>query len=258
MTEMLYYDLKDTAGVVPGLATQICRELGRRIVAGTVREGELIDDETKLAARFGVSKSVIREAVKLLVGKGMLEVRRGSGTRVRRRASWMLLDDDVLAWHQSVEPRPEFLRQLMDIRKMMEPKAAAWAAEFGSVEEHAEIEAAQLRMEQEKRSVEEFVVADALFHRSILRAANNELLLSMEGVIFSALLSSIRLTNADPRDNEGSIPFHRAVMEAILARDASMAETRMRTLLGDTDDRLSGALRGFDRRGRPVARQSTQ
>lgn len=245
MNELLYYDLKDASGIAPGLATQVSRELGRRIVGGHYREDELIEDETKLSSRFGVSKSVIREAVKLLVGKGLLEVRRGSGTRVRRRASWALLDDDVLAWHLSVEPKPGFLRQLMDIRQLMEPKAAAWAAIFGTEAEHAEIMSAQLKMEDETSSVQEFVVADALFHRSILRAANNEFLRAMEGVIFSALLSSIRLTNADPRENEESIPFHREVMEAILARDADLAEGRMRRLLSDTTDRLSGAIKGF-------------
>ncbi|WP_299483736.1 FadR/GntR family transcriptional regulator [uncultured Roseibium sp.] len=245
MNELLYYDLKDASGVAPGLATQVSREIGRRIVGGHYREDELIEDETKLASRFGVSKSVVREAVKLLVGKGLLEVRRGSGTRVRRRASWALLDDDVLAWHLSVDPKPDFLRQLMDIRRMMEPKAAAWAAVFGTEAEHADIRDAQLKMEDDRTSVQEFVVADALFHRSILRAANNEFLRAMEGVIFSALLSSIRLTNADPRENESSIPFHREVMEAILARNADLAEEKMLHLLSDTTTRLSGAIKGF-------------
>lgn len=248
MTELLYYDLKDSKAVAPGLATQVSRELGRRIVAGTYAEGSLIDDETKLSERYGVSKSVIREAVKLLVGKGLLDVRRGSGTRVRGRGHWMLLDDDVLAWHQSVTPKPSILRQLMDIRRMMEPKAASWAAEFGSDESHEEIEAAQKRMESEIGSVEDFVVADALFHRAVLRAANNEFLLGLEGVIFSALLSSIKLTNADPRENESSIPFHRAVMKAILDRDHVAAERKMLAHLDDTTERLTAAVKGFNDR----------
>lgn len=245
MNELLYYDLKDASGVAPGLAMQVSRELGRRIVGGHYREDELVEDETKLATRFGVSKSVIREAVKMLVGKGLLEVRRGSGTRVRRRASWALLDDDVLAWHLSVAPKPEFLRQLMDIRRMMEPKAAAWAAQNGTDEDHAEIEVAQQKMEAGSRSIEEFVIADAMFHRAILRAANNEILRSMEGIIFSALLSSIRLTNSDPRENAGSIPFHRAVVNAISARDAELAEAKMTAHLVDTSGRLELAMSGL-------------
>lgn len=243
MNEMLYYDLKDASGVAPGLAMQVSRELGRRIVAGHYKENTLIEDEGKLSQRFGVSKSVIREGVKLLVSKGLLEVKRGSGTRVRRRANWALLDDDVLAWHLSVDPKPPFLRQLLDIRRMMEPKAAAWAAQHGTDEQHSEIEDAQVRMEKESNSIEDFVVADALFHRAILRAANNEILLSMEGVIFSALLSSIRLTNRDPRENANSIPFHREVLDAIKARDHLLAEKTMNAHLSDTRQRLESALK---------------
>ena len=149
MTEILYYDLKEAKMLAPGLATQISRELGRRIVSGGYAEGDLIEDETTLAGRFGVSKSAIREGIKLLVGKGLLNVRRGSGTRVCQRNQWMLLDDDVLAWHQSITPHPGFLSQLMDMRRMMEPQAASWAADFGSQSAHDEIERAHHRMEVE-------------------------------------------------------------------------------------------------------------
>ena len=97
-------------------------------------------------------------------------------------------------------------------------------------------------MEEDCHSIEDFVVADALFHRAILRAANNEILLSMEGVIFSALLSSIRLTNRDPRDNENSIPFHRKSLEAIKSRDHLLAEEMMNATLSDTSQRLESAL----------------
>lgn len=245
MSELLFYDLKASKGVAPGLAIQVSRELGRRIVAGTVAEGDLIDDETRLALRFGVSKSVVREAIKLLAAKGLLDVRRGSGTRVRSRQQWMLLDDDVLAWHQAVTPKPDFLRQLMDIRRMMEPKAASWAAEYGTPSGLDEIAQAQKTIESRSASVEDFVVADAQFHQSVLRAAGNEFLRSLEGVVFSALLTSIKLTNKDPRDNEKSIPLHRAVMSAILDRDAVAAEREMLAHLDDTTTRLAGAVEGF-------------
>jgi DNA-binding FadR family transcriptional regulator len=153
-----------------------------------------------------------------------------------------LLDDDVLAWHLSVDPKASFLCQLLDMRQMMEPKAAGWAAKHRTAEQLSEIESAQLRMEEGSESIEDFVVADALFHRAVLRAANNELLLSMEGVIFSALLSSIRLTNSDPRKNLNSIPFHRKVLEAIKSRDHKLAEEMMTAHLSDTSQRLESAL----------------
>lgn len=242
MSELTFYDLKQAAGLAPSLATHMARELGRRIVAGKYEPGRLLEDEAALAARYQVSRSVVRDAVKILVGKGLLEVRRGIGTRVRARAHWGLLDDDVLAWYQSAPPNDAFFRQLMDIRKVMEPKAARWAAERADDESIAEIEAAILQMEEEKGSVEDFVIADARFHRAILRAARNEFLVAMEGVIFSALLSSIRLTNKDPRENADSIPFHRAVYEAIADRNADDAEAQMSRLLDDTSLRLDERL----------------
>ena len=144
------------------------------------------------------------EAVKILVAKGLLEVRRGNGTRVRQRASWNLLDDDVLAWHQGVEPETDFLRKLIDVRLMVEPNAAFWAAGAATNEQIKEISKSHNDMENAK-SIQEFVVADAKFHRAVLRAANNELLTAMEGVIFSALLSSIKIVFFAPLDR-ASIP----------------------------------------------------
>ena len=238
MNEHLFYDLKEKPALTRSLATQIVQELGRRIVAGAYGQGDLLEDEGTLAARYQVSRSVIRDAVKILVGKGLLEVRRGIGTRVRSRSAWALLDDDVLAWHQSAPVSHAFLQQLTDLRLVIEPKAARWAAERGTAEGHALIAEAQARMEQEKGSIDDFVVADALFHRAVLRAADNEFLLAMESAVFSALLISIRLTNRDPRENEESIPFHRAVADAILARDAAEAEARMERLLADARLRL--------------------
>ncbi|MDE0048660.1 MAG: FadR/GntR family transcriptional regulator [Rhodospirillales bacterium] len=238
MNEHLFYDLKEKPALTRSLATQIVQELGRRIVAGAYGQGDLLEDEGALAARYQVSRSVIRDAVKILVGKGLLEVRRGIGTRVRSRSAWALLDDDVLAWHQSAPVSHAFLQQLTDLRLVIEPKAARWAAERGTAEGHALIAEAQARMEQEKGSIDDFIVADALFHRAVLRAADNEFLLAMESAVFSALLISIRLTNRDPRENEESIPFHRAVADAILARDAAEAEARMERLLADARLRL--------------------
>ena len=242
MDELLYYDLKNVSGLTPGLASQVCREIGRRIVAGLFPEGQFIDDENKLCERFNVSKSVVREAVKILVSKGLLEVRRGNGTRVRQRSSWNLLDDDVLAWHQGAEPKPDFLRKLIDVRLMVEPNAAFWAAGAATNEQINEIGKSHNDME-DAESIQEYVVADAKFHRAVLRGANNELLTAMEGVIFSALLSSIKITNNDPIDNrERSLPLHFEILKAIKIRDRESAEFAMRAHMADTYERLSKLL----------------
>ncbi|WP_017446801.1 FadR/GntR family transcriptional regulator [Gayadomonas joobiniege] len=238
MSELLYYDLKQATKMTPSLPVQVARELGRRIVAGTFEPGSLIDDENKLAERYQVSRVVVRDAVKILVGKGLLDVRRGIGTKVRSRDQWVLWDDDVLAWHITAPPNPSFLHQLMEIRLAFEPKAARWAAERASEKDIMEIEAACLKMEAEKSSVEKFIVADAHFHRAVLRAAHNEFLTAMEGVIYSALLVSVKITNQDPRENDESIGFHREVYQAIAEKDGKKAETLTENLLKDAAKRL--------------------
>lgn len=240
MSELTYYDLKQTKKMASSLPVQVARELGRRIVAGNIETDSLLDDENALAERFNVSRVVIRDAVKILVGKGMLDVRRGIGTRVLPRDRWVLIDDDVLAWHLSIPPESQYLEHLMEVRQAFEPKAARWAAMRATQDDIAEIESAVVGMESEKGSVENFIVADALFHRAVLRAAHNEFLTSMEGIIYSALLVSVRITNADPRENDKSIPFHRDVYEAIVARDADRAEELTVALLSDAGKRLKG------------------
>ncbi len=238
MSELIYYDLKQSVTMTPSMSVQVAREIGRRIIAGTYEPGSLIEDENALAERYQVSRVVIRDAVKILVGKGLLEVRRGIGTKVRNREQWVLWDDDVLAWHLSAPPSPRFLSQLMEIRLAFEPKAARWAAERATEEDILAIEAAYVAMETEKGSVENFVIADAKFHQTILRSAHNEFLKAIEGMVCSALLVSIRMTNKDPRENEESIPYHRDVYRAIASGNGKRAEKCSEKMLADTVRRI--------------------
>ncbi|TDF34441.1 FadR family transcriptional regulator [Alteromonadaceae bacterium M269] len=242
MSELVYYDLKQSSAVALSMPVQVARELGRRIVAGTYETGTMIDEENTLAERYKVSRVVVRDAVKILVGKGLLDVRRGIGTRIRSRDKWVMLDDDVLAWHLSAPPNPDFLKQLMDVRLAFEPKASRWAAERGTSEDISAISDAFNKMENEKGSIENFVIADAIFHRTILRAAHNEFLKAMEGVIYSALLVSIKITNSDPRENDSSISFHRDLLDAIARRDGDLAESLTERLLVDARSRLDSEM----------------
>ena len=240
MNELIYYDLKQSPGLSHSLSGQVAREIGRRIVAGHYAPETLIEDEASLAARFGVSRSVVRDAVKILVGKGLVSARRGIGTTVSPRSGWGLLDDDVLAWHQSAPASAEFLIQLTDFRLVIEPKAARWAAERATEADCDEIRTALRRMADyaDGGTSDDFIAADALFHRSILRAAHNDFLAATEGVIFAALLDSIRLTNRHADENALSLPFHVAVADAIFAHRADAAERAMTTLLADARARL--------------------
>ncbi|ARD22245.1 FadR/GntR family transcriptional regulator [Shewanella japonica] len=239
MSELTYYDLRRTNSMSPSLPVQVAKELGRRIVAGTYTPGTLIDDENKLAERFKVSRVVVRDAVKILVGKGLLDVRRGIGTKVKARNHWALLDDDVLAWHLSAPLNPEFLTQLMEFRLAFEPKAASLAAMNATDEDIQAIAAALEEMASSTNDVDRFVVADAHYHGAILRASHNELFISMECVIFSSLLVSIRVTNQYDAENKSSIPFHQEVFDAIKDRNGELAQSLTETLLSDAKARLT-------------------
>ena len=190
------------------------------------------------SSRTKARRTVIREAVKILSAKGLVAIRRGIGTQVEPRSAWRLLDEDVLAWHQSAPPRVETLAQLMEMRLILEPNAAKWAASRATSDDLEAIQQAVESMARTTGEADAFVVADAGFHRAVLRAAHNEFMASLEGVIYAALLTSIGLTNLDPADNETSVPFHRAVSDAIARRDGEAAEELMRRLLSDTTERL--------------------
>ena len=186
-----------------------------------------------------MSRSVIRDAVKILVGKGLLEVRRGIGTKVRNRLEWGILDNDVLAWHQSAPPNRKFLMQLHEFRLVIEPKAAQLAARNGMADDYKSIEEAIHKMRETVDSSEAFVEADANFHRLILLATDNEFLSAMDGIIFTSLLSSIRLTNQDAKQNEASLSLHQDVADSIFAKKPEEAEQRMFHLLSDAKIRLT-------------------
>ncbi len=246
MIETTYYDLKQKTGLSSSMASEVARQLGRKIVSKSYHPGSLIEDEAALAQQYKVSRSVVRDAVKMLVGKGLLEVRRGIGTRVKPRQMWGLFDDDVLAWSQAAPPDPVSLRKLLEIRQVFEPWAARWAAERGSPDNLAEIQQAMISMESNEGSVDGFVKADAHFHRVILKATDNEFFIALEGLVFAGLLSILKVANERPSGNAASVRLHQAVCEAIQARDGALAEAKMRTLLEETDLRLATRLASMD------------
>lgn len=232
MSEMIYHDLRRSAGLVPSLSAQVAREIGSRIIAGVHPPGDLIDGEAVLSVRYKVSRSVIRDAIKVLAGKGLLDARRGIGVRVRARENWGLLDDDVLAWHQSLPPNLPFLRQLMESCAIFEPKAARYAAQRAKPEDIAEIKSACDALAEEKGTTEKYATADGIFHRAVMRAAHNEFLTAVEGIVYSALLILVRF--CDPRKDNKCLPLHREIAEAITQGNADKAESAMAALWANT------------------------
>lgn len=220
------------------LSGQVSQKIGERILEGSIQPGELLPDEITLCEEFGVSRTVIREAVKMLVAKGMLEVRQRIGTRVQSIRHWQMLDRDVLLWHQSIEVDNDRIMRLLELRQSIEPDAARYAAERRTEADLEDIFSALDRMAKNLDNGAEYVIADAQFHIAILRAAHNPYLDSLENAIFAGLILSIRVTNPDTERNKLSLPYHQNIAEVIKRQDPESSYQRMKEHLADSHLRL--------------------
>jgi len=232
-----------------GLHGQIVHAIGRRIVSGAIRPGELLPAESHLKA----SRTVVREAIKVLAAKGLVESRPKTGTRVRPAASWNLLDPDVLAWQQEGMPQPAFLRKLTEVRLIVEPAAAELAARRARASALSALDAAFREMadalRRDRLDYEAFNQADIRFHRAILQACENDVLEQMSAMVYSALLVSFHATSRLPGRARASLPRHRAILEAIRARDSRRAGAAMRRLVQGTAVSIEHLPRKRTRRG---------
>lgn len=220
------------------LSDQLADDLGREIVQGILRPGDALPSEEALLLRFGVSRTVLREALQTLAAKGLLEARQRRGTSVRPQSAWSQLDPSLLEWHGRLPAGHPALLQLMEVRRIVEPSAAALASQRASEAERIRISAAYAGMETAGEDIEAFIHADLDFHTAILEASGNQFLLPVAHAISTMLLSSMRLTNPNAKENRTvSLPLHAAILRAILARDGVAASGAMRVHLEDTERR---------------------
>jgi GntR family transcriptional regulator, galactonate operon transcriptional repressor len=233
------------------LFTHVVEHLGSQIVGGAFKPGETLPNEAELGRTLGASRSVVREAVKSLAAKGLLELRTRIGTRVLPPENWNLLDFDVLGWRYASMPRMQFFRELFEIRGMIEPEAAALAAQRATESDLTEISLAYQDMERSERSSDGAIDADLRFHRAILAAGKNDLLLQMAALISAGLLVSFRISN---QSFDVFMPLHKRVMDSIRARDANGASRAMVQLLGETRAFLEKELAGSARKDQLLAR----
>lgn len=219
---------------------RVVQDLGARIAGGGYAPGALLPPEAALGVSYGVSRTVLREAVKVLASKGLVEARPKVGTRVRPRADWNMLDPDVLAWQCGGVDLPGVAEDLMEIRRVVEPQAAALAAERASEAEVAGIAAAYADMERAP-DIESSVDPDVRFHLAIMEATHNAFLRPLGALIRAALSASFRLSKMPPGAHERSMPRHRAVLDAIRDRDPDTARASMRDLLDHAAEDIRNA-----------------
>ncbi|MGJ5893572.1 FadR family transcriptional regulator [Streptomyces sp. V2] len=210
-----------------GVHGQVVHALGARIVGGAIGVGETLDVGA-LGAELDVSQTVMREALKVLAGKGLTDARQKRGTFVRERAHWNLLDADVIRWRMDTGDGDRLLRDLTDVRAIVEPAAARRAALHRTDADLAALDAALDAMGQARGDAA--AEADAAFHRALLTATGNELLARMDLLLEPGLRERDRMVHAHT-DADDPVPSHRAVLDAIRDQSPTRAESAMLTLL---------------------------
>jgi DNA-binding FadR family transcriptional regulator len=227
--------------------------LGEAIVAGRYGVGASIPPEPVLCLELGVSRTVVREAVKSLIAKGLMTTGPKVGTRVLSSDHWNWFDPDVIGWQSKAGLTPEFLRDLQDLRRVVEPAAMRLAAERATPQDLAEIELAYAGM---KRAVEEggdYVTYDLRFHQGLLRACRNRMLVQMSKALGALLRTSFEISTRRKDGPLHSLPLHREVLDAVVAHDADRAETAIRVLIDGARNDIEEVL--ASRRRLPVLSQ---
>jgi DNA-binding FadR family transcriptional regulator len=218
-------------GLGRNLTYGLLDHLGKQIVTGTF-ESKGFPTEAELSEQHGVSRSVTREAVKMLGAKGLLAARPRQGTSVQPVSHWNLFDADVLRWLLERKFSVELLMQFNELRAAIEPAAAALAARAVDAKGLALIEDGFARMVAAEAGNDDVLDADIAFHLSILRASGNPFFAQFRDVVATALRTSIRLTNRIV-GRTADLATHGAVKDAIVARDADAARQAMSAIIGD-------------------------
>ena len=205
--------------------------LGEQIVAGRYPPGTSIPPEAALCEELGVSRTVIREAVKSLVAKGLIVTGPKVGTRVLASEQWNWFDPDVVNWQSKAGLTREFLRDLQELRRVVEPAGVRLAAERASAQDIAEIEAAYAGMKDAIEHGGDYVKHDLLFHQGLLRACHNRMLVQMSKALGALLRTSFEISTSRPDGPALSLPLHRAVLDAVIARSPQKAEKAILVLI---------------------------
>ncbi|MDI1237581.1 MAG: FadR/GntR family transcriptional regulator [Polaromonas sp.] len=224
--------------------------LGEAIVAGRYAVGASIPPEPVLCQELGVSRTVVREAVKSLIAKGLMTTGPKVGTRVLSEDHWNWFDPDVIIWQSKAGLTPEFLRDLQDLRRVVEPAAMRLAAERATAQDIAEVEAAYAGMKHAVEEGGDYVTHDLRFHQGLLRASRNRMLVQMSKALGALLRTSFEISTRRKDGPTHSLPLHRAVLDAVIAHQPDEAERAIRVLIDGAKEDIEEVL--ASRRRLPV------
>jgi DNA-binding FadR family transcriptional regulator len=232
----------------PGKRTShrlVVEELGQAVVGGEFAVGDILPGDVELAARFNVSRTVLREAMKTLAAKGLVVARARIGTRVLPRANWNLFDGDVLSWHFNAGVNEDFLRHVSEVRLALEPYAAALAAQRATDTDIARMMRLAVAMGDAGHSAQTLAMADLEFHLRLLEASLNPFMRTVGSLIEAALMGVFRLTSptADETEIDRVAIAHIRIVEEIGRRNEEGARSAMEHVIRVGQDRLITNLR---------------
>ncbi|MDE2184557.1 MAG: FadR family transcriptional regulator [Alphaproteobacteria bacterium] len=219
-------------------------DLGIAIVTARYSENNPFPVEAELCKQYAVSRSILREAVKMLTAKGLLGARPRHGTWVQPEDSWNLLDPDVLRWMLERKLSFTLLIELNQIRLAVEPIAAGLAAHSTDEAKKTAVMAAIDRMAAAERGDDDPLASDIAFHVGVMHASGNRFYSQLCDLIETSLRFSIRTTNYFKGVKLASVSDHKRVADAIMRSDAPAAENAMRLLIQEALELIRGAAAG--------------
>ncbi len=222
----------------------IAHKLGTAILSGEYAPGDTLSSEIAFSEQLDVSRSAYREAVQVLAAKGLVESRPKAGTRVLPRSRWNLLDPDVLAWAFAGEPDVQFVRSLFELRAVVEPAAARFAAARRDRADLKAMKDALTAMRRHTLATEAGRAADRDFHDAVLRATGNDVLMTLSAGISAAVAWTTQFKQRARALPRNPIPDHARVYDAIAAGDGDTADQAMRLLVDLALEDTSSAMRG--------------
>jgi len=214
-----------------GVYNRIAHDLGVAIVGRQYKPGDILPGEERYAAEHGISRTAYREAIRALSAKGLVHSRTKSGTRINDRLLWNMLDLDVLAWTFEAGPTPEFIRDIFELRIVVEPAAAQFAALRRDGQDISRMGHALEEMRRFGLQTPEGRAADQTFHRLILLATGNESLITLSTSVTAVVAWTTRFARDERQETRDPMPDHDAVFDAILRGDEEEARQKMLALI---------------------------
>ncbi|MGW3084853.1 FadR/GntR family transcriptional regulator [Streptomyces sp. NPDC001110] len=212
-----------------GIHGQVVEALGYRIVSGRIAQGDTIDVRS-VAEEMDISLTVMRESLKVLAGKGLIDSRQKRGTFVQSEREWNFLDADVIRWRVAGGHGAKLLGDLAEVRAIIEPAVARHAAARRSERDLVALEEALEAMGRTEGDAEAAAGADTAFHRALFRATGNDLLARFDLLLEPGLRERDLLVHTHRQDDD-PVPSHRAVLDAVRDADPDRAHAAMTELL---------------------------